>query len=83
MIGKIWSIAHESGIDWNSEKFARNFETILCYDISRFSRRAAGGDLYFHRPRSQVLQLWRDTGFLDRLGTDHVYATKREAIADI
>lgn len=47
------------------------------------ARRAMGGDLYFHRPRSQVMRMWRDTGFVEQLGTDHIYPTKREALADI
>ena len=46
-------------------------------------RRAAGGDLYFHRPRPPVLELWQKVGFRDELGTDHVFATKRIAIASI
>ncbi|RZU00503.1 SulP family inorganic anion transporter [Rivibacter subsaxonicus] len=47
------------------------------------ARRAAGGDLYFHRPRPPVMQLWRSTGFLDALGADHVFADKHSAIAAI
>jgi SulP family sulfate permease len=46
-------------------------------------RRAMGGDLYFHRPRPQVLATWQRSGFLDRLGPDHVFASKRMAIATI
>ena len=46
-------------------------------------RRAAGGDLYFHRPRPPVLELWQKVGFRDELGTDHVFPTKRIAIASI
>ncbi|MBC8055848.1 MAG: SulP family inorganic anion transporter [Rhizobiales bacterium] len=46
-------------------------------------RRHEGGDLYFHRPRPPVLELWRRTGFTDELGADHVFATKRIAIATI
>ncbi len=46
-------------------------------------RRAMGGDLYFHRPRSQVMELWKQTGFLDRLGADHIFSTKHAAIAAI
>jgi SulP family sulfate permease len=46
-------------------------------------RRAAGGDLYFHRPRPPVLELWQRVGFTRDLGTDHVFATKRIAIATI
>jgi SulP family sulfate permease len=46
-------------------------------------RRAAGGDLYFHRPRPPVLELWQRVGFRAELGTDHVFPTKRIAIATI
>ncbi len=47
------------------------------------ARRAAGGDLWFHRPRPQVTALWRRSGFLDALGEDHVFGDKRSAIAAI
>ncbi|QYY32862.1 SulP family inorganic anion transporter [Cupriavidus pinatubonensis] len=46
-------------------------------------RRAAGGDLYFHRPRTQVLQTWEQTGFTGKLGPDHVFSTKRQALHTI
>ena len=46
-------------------------------------RRAMGGDLYFHRPRPQVLAVWERSGFLDRLGRDHVFESKRVAIATV
>jgi SulP family sulfate permease len=46
-------------------------------------RRRAGGDLYFHRPRPQVLQLWARTGFVHDLGADHVFPSKRAAIGSI
>lgn len=46
-------------------------------------RRAMGGDLYFHRPRPEVLNMWRRTGFLNRLGEDHVFPDKATAIASI
>ena len=46
-------------------------------------RRAQGGDLYFHRPRPPVLQLWQHIGFMRELGADHVFPTKRAAIATI
>ena len=46
-------------------------------------RLAMGGDLYFHRPRPEVLQTWRQRGFLDRLGPQHVFADKQGAIAAI
>ncbi|MGZ5714031.1 MAG: SulP family inorganic anion transporter [Caldimonas sp.] len=47
------------------------------------ARRAAGGDLYFHRPRAPVLELWQRIGFLAELGTDHIFPAKRVAIARI
>jgi SulP family sulfate permease len=46
-------------------------------------RRARGGDLHFHRPRTQVLALWQRSGFLDRLGPGHIHPDKRSAIASI
>lgn len=46
-------------------------------------RRAQGGDLYFHRPRPEVLETWRRTGFIERLGEDHVFPDKTSAIAAI
>ncbi|KQW35883.1 SulP family inorganic anion transporter [Rhizobacter sp. Root404] len=46
-------------------------------------RRAAGGDLYFHRPRPPVLELWQRVNFTTELGADHIFATKRIAIAMI
>lgn len=47
------------------------------------SRRRSGGDLYFHRPRAPVLELWERIGYLRELGPDHVFPTKRIAIATI
>jgi SulP family sulfate permease len=46
-------------------------------------RRGAGGDLYFHRPRPPVLELWDRVGYTPELGRDHIFATKRIAIATI
>jgi SulP family sulfate permease len=46
-------------------------------------RRACGGDLYFHRPRPPVMEVWLRTGFVDELGRDHVFPDKRTAIATI
>jgi SulP family sulfate permease len=46
-------------------------------------RRGEGGDLYFHRPRPQVMQLWERTGFIEALGTDHIFPDKRTAIHTI
>ena len=51
------------------------------WDRERVRRLAMGGDLYFHRPRPAVLQVWRNSGFVDRLGADHLFADKRSAIA--
>jgi SulP family sulfate permease len=47
------------------------------------ARRVAGGDLYFHRPRPPVLALWDRVGYTQELGSDHIFATKRIAIATI
>ncbi len=47
------------------------------------TRRAAGGDLYFHRPRPPVLELWQRVGFTEELGSDHIFPTKRIAIHTI
>ena len=53
------------------------------WDDERIRRTQAGGALYFHRPRPQVMAQWRRTGFLQRLGEDHVFPDKRSAIATI
>lgn len=53
------------------------------WDAELLRRRAMGGDLYFHRPRPQVMAVWQRSGFLDRLGRDHIFASKRIAIATI
>ena len=53
------------------------------WEEEHLRRKAMGGDLYFHRPRPQVLETWRARGFLDKLGADHVFADKRSAIAAI
>ena len=63
-----------------------NFIDVHAADLWRAeldARRAMGGDLYFHRPRPPVLELWQRIGFTAVLGTDHVFATKRIAIATI
>ena len=39
-----------------------------------------GGDLYFHRPRPEVMAMWRRTGFLQRLGEDHIFPDKATAL---
>ncbi len=47
------------------------------------ARRAMGGDLYFHRPRPEVIQMWKTTGFTRVLGPEHQFPDKRIAIATI
>jgi SulP family sulfate permease len=46
-------------------------------------RREEGGDLYFHRPRPQVLQMWERTAFIETLGRDRIFPDKRVAIHTI
>jgi SulP family sulfate permease len=53
------------------------------WDDELIHRRQSGGDLYFHRPRPQVLAMWQRTGFLQRLGADRIFPDKRHAIATI
>ncbi|MES2946066.1 MAG: SulP family inorganic anion transporter [Pseudomonadota bacterium] len=47
------------------------------------ARRAMGGDLYFHRPRPEVIQMWQTTGFTRLLGPEHQFPDKHTAIATI
>ena len=47
------------------------------------ARRAMGGDLYFHRPRPEVIAMWQTTGFTRLLGPEHQFPDKRAAIATI
>ena len=47
------------------------------------ARRAMGGNLYFHRPRPEVVRMWRKTGFTDVLGPGHQFSDKFTAIATI
>jgi SulP family sulfate permease len=47
------------------------------------ARRKMGGDIYFHRPRAPVMQLWQKLGFIDELGVDHIFPAKRVAIDTI
>ena len=53
------------------------------WEAERVRRLALGGDLYFHRPRPQVLDMWRRSGFLDRLGPDHIFDRKPQALRAI
>ena len=53
------------------------------WERERLRRLAMGGDLYFHRPRPEVQRVWQASGYIRRLGADHVFADKRSAIAAI
>ena len=53
------------------------------WERERDRRVGIGGDLYFHRPRPEVLRAWRVSGFINRLGADHLFDTKRSGIAAI
>jgi SulP family sulfate permease len=53
------------------------------WEQEHLRRLAMGGDLYFHRPRPEVLETWRQRGFIDLLGPDHVFDDKHTAIARI
>lgn len=53
------------------------------WEAEQRERAAMGGGLYFHRPRPPVLKMWRKTGFLERLGSDSIFPSKRAAIAGI
>jgi SulP family sulfate permease len=46
-------------------------------------RKGMGGDLYFHDPGNEATDIWRRTGFIDRLGKDHLFESKTQAIASI
>lgn len=53
------------------------------WERERVLRSQAGQGLYFHRPRPEVLAAWTRSGFLQRLGPNHVFPDKRSAIAAI
>ena len=53
------------------------------WERERELRSGPGSGLYFHRPRPEVLATWRKSGFVQRLGADHIFADKRSAIAAI
>ena len=55
---------------------------VALWERERVLRVQMGGGLYFHRPRPAVLDAWRASGFIERLGP-HLYADKRSAIAAI
>jgi len=53
------------------------------WEQERLARLKMGGDLYFQRPRQDVLNMWKRTGFTHRLGADHMFHTKEQAIEAI
>lgn len=53
------------------------------WEHERLQRAALGGGLYFHRPRPEVLRIWGKSGFIARLGAEHLFGDKRSAIAAI
>ena len=53
------------------------------WERERVLRSGPGAGLYFHRPRPEVLDTWRKSGFIQRLGEDHIFPDKRSAIAAI
>ncbi|MBC7731699.1 MAG: SulP family inorganic anion transporter [Bacteriovorax sp.] len=60
-----------------------NFNDLAAVELWRVelaARRATGGDLYFHRPRQPVLDLWQHVGFTRELGADHIFPSKRVAL---
>jgi len=63
-----------------------NFNDLAAAELWRTemaARRATGGDLYFHRPRQPVLELWQHVGFTRELGADHIFPSKRVALRTI
>lgn len=56
---------------------------VSLWEAERRERLAIEGGLYFHRPRPQVLETWQHSGFIDRLGADRIFPSKRVAIASI
>ncbi len=53
------------------------------WEEEHLRRLALGGDLYFHRPRPEVVATFERRGFLQKLGPGHVFDDKRSAIATI
>ncbi len=53
------------------------------WEEEHLRRLAMGGDLYFHRPRPEVVATFERRGFMERLGPGHVFGDKRSAIASI
>lgn len=55
----------------------------LVWEYELRKRREMGGDLYFHRPRPEVMQMWRRMGFIEALGEENIFPDKATAIASI
>ncbi|MFW8565888.1 SulP family inorganic anion transporter [Orrella sp. 11846] len=53
------------------------------WEQERQARKKMGGDLYFHRPRNDVLKMWQRTKFIRHLGDQHIFITKEAAISHI
>jgi SulP family sulfate permease len=53
------------------------------WEAERIRRLSLGGDLYFHRPREPVVDMWLRSGFLERLGRDHLFDSKPLALGTI
>ena len=53
------------------------------WERERELRSGEGQGLYFHRPRPEVLDTWRKSGFIERLGAERIFPDKRSAIAAI
>lgn len=56
---------------------------VALWERERARRHELDGGLYFHRPRPDVLDAWRRSGFIQRLGAGHLFDSKRDALATI
>lgn len=56
---------------------------VALWERERARRRELQGGLYFHRPRPDVLDMWRRSGFTQRLGAGHLFDSKRAALATV
>lgn len=55
----------------------------LVWEYELRKRREMGGDLYFHRPRPAVMQMWQRMGFIDQIGEGNIFPDKATAISRI
>jgi SulP family sulfate permease len=63
-----------------------NFIDLAGNDLWRHEmneRRGYGGDIYFHRPRTPVMQMFAQTGLIEELGDGHVFSSKNQALQRI